>query len=113
MNIEETMVHRGITLRVRLGSRAKHDKMMRVAGACRKVWNEVLGICERQYQGFKAGKGDKPSVTFFSLCKLYVEIKQELPWLAELPAGAVRYTMKHLAEAYKRFFSGAGRPNWK
>ncbi len=81
MNIEETMVNRGITLRMRPGSRAKHDKMMRTAGACRKVWNEVLEICERQYQAYKSGKVPKLSVSFYSLCKLYVQIKQELPWL--------------------------------
>ncbi len=75
MDTEVIMVHRGITLRVRPGSRAKHDKMMRIGGACRKVWNEVLAICEKQWQEFKAGKGDKPSVTFFSLCKLYVQVK--------------------------------------
>ncbi len=42
------MVHRGVTLRVRPGSKAKHDKMMRTTGACRKVWNEVLASCEKQ-----------------------------------------------------------------
>ncbi len=33
--------------------------------------------------------------------------------MAELPSSTVRYTMKHLSEAYKRFFDGAGRPVWK
>ncbi len=33
--------------------------------------------------------------------------------MGELPAATVRYTVKHLAEAYKRFFGGAGRPVWK
>ncbi len=113
MDAEVIMVHRGITLRVRPGRRDKHDKLMRIAGACRKVWNEVLEICEKQWEEFKAGKGDKPSVTFFSLCKLYVQVKQKLPWLNELPAATVRYTTKHLAEAYKRSFGGAGRPVWK
>ncbi len=113
MNLEETMVYRGVTLRVRPGSKAKHDKMMRIGGACRKAGNEVLAICEKQWQDYKAGEGDKPSVTFFSLYKLYVQVKQALPWLAELPAGTVRYTMKHLSEAYKWFFGGAGRPAWK
>ncbi len=78
-----------------------------------KVWNEVLEICARQYQDYKAGKADKPSVTFFALCKLYMQIKRELPWLGELPSDTVRYTMKHLAEAYKRLFDGAGHPRWK
>ncbi len=33
--------------------------------------------------------------------------------MGELPSNTVRYTMKHLSEAYKRFFDGAGRPVWK
>ncbi len=86
---------------VRPGSKAKYDKMMRIGGACRKVWNEVLAICEKQWQDYKAGKADKPSVTFFSLCKVYVQVKQELPWLGDLPSDTVRYTVKHLSEAYK------------
>ncbi len=98
---------------MRPGSKAKHDKMMRICGACRKVWNEGLEICEKQYQDFRAGKGDKPNVTHFGLNNLHMQIRQGLPWLAELPAGTVRYTMKHLSEAYKRFFGGAGRPVWK
>ncbi len=36
-----------------------------------------------------------------------------MPWLGELPSTTVRYTMKHPAEAYKRFLDGAGRPGWK
>ncbi len=107
------MVHRGITLRVRPGSRVKHNKLMRIAGACRKVWNEGLEICERQWQDYRAGEADKPSVTFFSLCKVYVQVKQKLPWLGELSSHTVRYTMKHWSEAYQRFFGGAGRPVWK
>ncbi len=33
--------------------------------------------------------------------------------MAELPAATVHYTVKHLAEAYKRFLGGAGRPVWQ
>ncbi len=108
------MVHQGITLRVRPGSKAKHDMMMRTTEACRRVWNEVLEICKKAYQEYKAGNGSKPSVSFYSLCKLYVQIKRELPWLGEHHAATVRYTMKHLAGAYNRFFKlGAGFPDWK
>ncbi len=88
--------------------------MMWTTGACRRVWNEALAICKQQWQDYKAGKGPKPSVTFFTLCKLYVQIKRELPWLGELHAATVRYTVKHLAEAYKRFFdAGVDHPDWK
>ncbi len=113
MHSEVTMPHRGITLRVHPGSKAKHDKMMRTVGAGRHVWHEALAICKQQYQDYKGGNADRPSVTFVSLCKLYMQIKQELSWLRELHASTVRYTMKHLAEAYKRFFAGAGFPDGK
>ncbi len=93
MHSEVPMTHRGIALRVRPGSKAKHDKMLRTAGACRRVWNEALAICKQQYQDYKDGKADKPSVTFISLCQLYVQIKQALPWLCGLPANVVRYRM--------------------
>ncbi len=87
--------------------------MLRTAGAGRRVWHEALAICKQQYQDYKDGKADKPSVTFISLCKLYVQIKQALPWLGELHAHTVRSTLKYLATAYKRFLAGAGYPDWK
>ncbi len=95
MSSEVTMTHRGITLRAHPGSRAKHDQMLRTAGTGRRVWNETLAICKQQYQDYKDGKADKPSVTFVSLCKLYMQIKQALPWLGELHAHTVHSTLKH------------------
>ncbi len=111
MHREVIMTHRGLTLRVHPGSKAKHDQMLRTAGACRRVWNEALAICKQQYQNYKEGKADKPSVTSISLCKLYVQLKQALPWLRELLSDTVRHTLKHWTEAYKRFLAGAGFPN--
>ncbi len=72
MKQEVTMTYRGITLRVCPGSRAKHDQMLRTAGAGRRVWNEALAICKQQYQDYKAGQGPKSSITFISLCNLYM-----------------------------------------
>ncbi len=72
-----------------------------------------MAIGKQQYRDYKEGKADKPSVTFLSLCKLYVQIKQELPWLRELPSDTVRSTLKHLAEAYKRYLAGAEFPDGK
>ncbi len=59
------------------------------------------------------GKAVKPSVTFLSLCKLYMQLKRKLPWLHELPSDTVRSTLKYWAEAYKRHFGGVGKPDWK
>ncbi len=87
--------------------------MLRTAGAGRRVWHEALAICKQQYRDYKEGKTDKPSVTFMSLCNLYMQIKRALPWLSELYAHTVRSTLKHLTEAYKRFLAGAGFPDGK
>ncbi len=67
MNSEVTMTHRGITLRMHPGSKAKHDQMLRTAGAGRRVWHEALVIGKQQYQDHKDGKADKPAVTCVSL----------------------------------------------
>ncbi len=69
MHSEVTMTYRGITLRVHPGSRHKHDKMMRTTGACRRVWNEVLEICKRQWQDYLDGQADKPSVAYPALLR--------------------------------------------
>ena len=42
-----------------------------------------------------------------------MQLKRELPWWGELLSNPGRYTLKHLAAAYKRFLAGAGHPAWK
>ncbi len=42
-----------------------------------------------------------------------MQLKRKLPWLRELPSDTVCSTLKYWAEAYKRHFGGAGKPDWQ
>ncbi len=84
---------------------------MRRAG--RDAYNEVLARNKAQYQAHKAGKGDKPPTSYFALrdqAKLY---SKEAPWLGHVSVTLVYNYMKPLADAFQRFFAGAGYPNFK
>ncbi len=41
------------------------------------------------------------------------KLSRRYPGWVSCQRNTVRYTVKHLAEAYKRFLDGAGRPGWK
>ncbi len=87
-------------------SRAKARKMFRVAGACRFVWNHFRNKNLEDYQKFKKGNGDRPSVSHFSLGVEFTKFRHETDWLRELPANPVKYTLKYLADALKQAIQG-------
>ena len=107
------MEHRSTTYRLIPGTKAKAAKLATTAGACRWVWNTALAENQKAYEAYKAGKGDKPSVTFYSLGKLFTQTRKKTPWLQELSCAAVRHTLKFQAEAWKRALAGAGHPRFK
>ena len=52
--------------------------------------------------------------TFFTLGKAFTQLRRATPWLQAMPCAPVRYTRKHQADAWRRFFRGkAGRPRFK
>ena len=61
-----------------------------VAGASRFAWNELLRQTTRKYaEWVEAGKpeGERPSVTFFSLGKVFTRLRNDLEfdWLKGYP----------------------------
>ena len=55
-----------------------------------------------------------PAPTFFTLGKAFTQLRRVTPWLQAMPYVPVRYTLKHQADAWQRFFRGeAGRPRFK
>ena len=106
--------HRQIIYRVHPGSRERARKLASVAGACRFVWNEIL---DQQDQLYTIARmcGSKPlSPSFFTLGKAFTQLRRMTPWLQEMPYAAVRYTLKHQADAWQRYFTGqGGRPKFK
>ena len=115
---------RAVTYRLHPGTRARHRKLVRIAGACRYVWNHFLACNRRDYATFKLRKAlfdaglvvDKPSppsVSFQSMGVRFTALRRETPWLQRLPYVPVRYALKYQAEAWTRAFAGGGFPRFK
>ena len=83
-------------------SRAKAKKMFQIAGACRFVWNHFREKNLSDYQKFKNDKGKKPSASYFSLGVEFTKLRHRTPWLREVPANPVKYTLKYFADALKQ-----------
>jgi transposase len=112
-------VHRTLRHRLYPGDAETGHRLAGMAGACRYVWNYLLADCERRYALWKAYKiGPKPSVSFFTLGQRFTVLRNdpEHAWLKAYPAAVVHYTLKYLADAYKRFLTdpvNEGNPRFK
>ena len=135
-------VHRTVRLRLYPGDAATGILLTAIAGACRHVWNHMLADCEWRYARWqdmhvpaangpevRAGKtawaqavrkrmGPTPSVAYFTLCQRFTELRNDPDhaWLQDYPAAVVRYSLKYLADAYKRYLANPkteGRPRFK
>lgn len=67
-------------------------------GCVRWVWNHFLAKREAAYDN----KLRMPST--ITMQKELTELKKEFPWLKEVDSTALQRTIRHLDEAYKRFF---------
>ena len=102
--------HRHVTFRLLPGSRENAHRLAMIAGACRFVWNEMLD----QQEQVHAIAGMCAARTFFTLGKAFTQLREVTPWLQDMPFAVVRYTLKHQADAWQRFFRGeAGRPKFR
>ncbi len=110
-------VHLTVRLRLLPETQAKAQQLAGTAGACRWVWNRFLARQQfrwRCWQDYRIGP--RPSVSFFSLGKEFTALRQspEYSWLQEYSYAAVRYTLKQLSDAYRKFWSGqGGHPQFK
>ncbi len=117
--------HRTTRYRLLPRTRAKHQKLMQVTGACVWVWNSVLSDVDNAYERDRRMKmlRGEPVVmpesvrihpTFFTLGKRFTAMRKDVGWLRDLPFAAVRQTLKHQADAWAKFFQKqGGHPNYK
>ena len=135
--------HRNIEYRLLPGSKANGAKLDGLAGACRYVWNRILGDLIDQYRKHQAApsalgggsryvtnrslgeviepveRPDKPKLSFFALGKRFTALRREVDWLPEYAFTSVRYTLKYQADAWKACFrrlkegKDAGFPRFK
>ncbi len=112
--MSETSTYRNIIYRLLPGSRANARRLAGQAGACRFVWNTILGQHNDAHEEAKANGEKPPSVSFFSLGKEFTSLRNEIPWLCAYSFAITRYVLKYQADAWKAFFRGeAGHPRFK
>lgn len=104
---------RGYKYALRLsGAQRKH--FTKEFGASRFVFNTLLEKHKKDYQLFKDGKGNKPVISYFSLAKKLISLKEEFPFLKDNSIYTLRSGTANLAAALKGFVTGKSKaPKFK
>ena len=95
-------VHRSSRYRLHPGSSRKHQLLHGTAGACRFVWNHMVGKLKDEYEF-----GIKPDFRHYSLCHVFTIMRRDdgtTKWLQDYPSKVVRISLKPIETAYKEFF---------
>jgi putative transposase len=102
-------VNKGIVFRIKPNS-TQLDKLAKHFGHNRFIWNYFLQKRREDYQRNKEGSNYyKDAAALTELKK-----KSEYSWLYECSTASQQRTLKHLDDAYKRFFKGKAKfPNFK
>ena len=109
----ERSVYRSIEYRLVPRTRANAVKLSGIAGACRYVWNTILGQINDEYERSKEAGKKGPSTSFFALGKRFTALRKDTQWLPEYSFNVIRYTLKYQADAWTAFFKkGKGHPQF-
>ena len=103
------IVKKGIMIRVKPNA-AQRELLAKHFGANRWLWNYFLNKRKTEYAE------NKLSSTYIRDCAELTKLKQsdEYKWLYEVSVGSQQRTLKHLDDAYKRFFKGKAKfPKFK
>lgn len=77
-------------------------------GCCRFIYNKTLAIRKTAYET------DKTKLSEFDLTKKIKLLKEEFPWLRDVPAVCLPQAVGDMDDAYQKFFkSGNGYPKFK
>ncbi|MDE0611455.1 MAG: transposase [Gammaproteobacteria bacterium] len=95
-------VHRAVRYRLHPGSSRKHQQLHGTAGACRFVWNHMVGKLRDEYE-----YGIKPDFRHYSLCHVFTIMRRDdgtTKWLRDYPSKVVRISLKPIETAYREYF---------
>ena len=95
-------VHRTIRYRLHPGSSRRHQLLHGTAGACRFVWNHMVGKLKDEYEF-----GIKPDFRHYSLCHVFTIMRRHdgtTKWLQDYPSKVVRISLKPIETAYREYF---------
>ncbi|MDE0612360.1 MAG: transposase [Gammaproteobacteria bacterium] len=95
-------VHRIVRYRLHPGSASKNQQLHGTAGACRFVWNHMVGKLRDEYE-----YGIKPDFRHYSLCHVFTVMRRDdgtTKWLQDYSSKVVRISLKPIETTYKKFF---------
>ena len=95
-------VHRTVRYRLHPGTRRKNQQLHGSAGACRFVWNHMVGKLKDEYEF-----GIKPDWRHYSLCNVFTVMRRDdgtTKWLQKYPSKVVRASLQPIETTYKAFF---------
>ncbi len=109
------MNYRNIRYRLYPKTRTKADQLSQCLGATRFVWNHFLAKNREMMQAHRSDDSHpRPSTSFFSLGKEFIELRKQTDWLQKLPCAPIRYVLKYQADAWRECFkSNRGFPKFK
>ena len=89
-------------------NKAQQVLLQATFGCCRFVYNKMLDIRKMAYET------DKTKFSKFDLIKKIKSLKDEFPWLRDVPHVCLPQTVYNMDAAYQNFFkSGKGYPKFK
>jgi len=94
-------------------NKAQQQDLLRFSGSCRWLWNQLLEL------NIETHKATGKFVFRMDMQKLLPGMKEQTPWLADTPAGALQRVCRNLDLALKRSFKPdaagkyAGFPKFK
>ena len=92
--------HRTVRYRLHPGSRRKNQQLHGTAGACRFVWNHMVGKLRDEYEF-----GIKPDFHYYSMGKVFTVLRRHsYKWLQDYSAYVVKSSLQPIETAYKEFF---------
>jgi putative transposase len=90
-------------------SKSQQEILARTFGSCRFVFNHSLQYCIDLY------KNEKKSISYNKLATDFlIPLKNEYPFLQDVPSQTLQQSLRHLDSGYKNFFKhGSGFPKFK
>jgi len=79
-------------------NKSQQELIHKTFGCCRFVFNYFLAKRQELWEK------EKKTLSYNSCSKLLTQLKKELKWLKEVDAHALQKELKHLDDAFKRFF---------
>ena len=100
-------MHKAFKYRIYL-NKAQQALLQATFGCCRFIYNKTLDIRKTAYET------DKTRLSKFDLIKKITPLKEEFPWLREVPHVCLPQAVDNMDRAYQNFFkSGKGYPKFK